>query len=82
MNTINLVVLVNIYIIQIVSVEKKLVDPLVEECSENIEETKLVNITVENKNISRCISYLVYKVLFFIFLLIIIVIAIYFVYHK
>ena len=41
-NAINLVVLVNIYIIQIVSVEKKLVDPLVEECTENIEETKLV----------------------------------------
>ena len=79
MNAINLVVLVNIYIIQIVSVEKKLVDPLVEECTENIEETKLVNITVENENNSRCISYLVYKVLFFIFLLIIIVIGIYFV---
>ena len=48
-NVINLVVFVNIYIIQIASVEKKLVDPLVEECTENIEEAKLVNITVEKK---------------------------------
>ena len=44
---------------------KKLVDPLVEECTKNIDETKLVNITVENENNSRCTSYLVYKVLFF-----------------
>ena len=35
---------------------KKLVDPLVEECTENIEETKLVNITIENENNSRCNS--------------------------
>ena len=61
---------------------KKLVDLLVEECTENIEEIKLVNITVENKNNSRCTSYIVYKVLFFIFFLIIIVIGIYFVCHK
>ena len=53
---------------------KKLVDPLVEECTKNIEETKLVNITVENKD--RCNSYVVYKVLFFIFFIIIIVISI------
>ena len=46
---------------------KKLVDPLVEECTENIDETKLVNITVENKNHSRCTSYDVYKMLFWIF---------------
>ena len=36
--------------------KKKLVDPLVEECTENIEETKLVNITIENENNSRCNS--------------------------
>ena len=29
---------------------KKLIDPLVEECTESIDETKLVNITVENEN--------------------------------
>ena len=61
---------------------KKLVDRLVEECTENIDETKLVNITVENENNCRCNSNVVYKVLFFIFLIIIIVIGIYFVYHK
>ena len=55
---------------------KKLVDPLVEECTKNIEETKLVNITVENENKDRCNSYVVYKVLFFIFFIIIIVISI------
>ena len=43
---------------------KKLINPLVEECIENIDETKLVNITLENENNSRCTSYLVYKVLF------------------
>ena len=46
---------------------KKLLDPLVEECTENIDETKLVNITVKNKNNSRSTSYDVYKVLFCIF---------------
>ena len=61
---------------------KKLIDPLVEECTENIDETKLVNITVENENTSRYISYLVYKVLFFIFFIIRCGIIIYFVYHK
>ena len=49
---------------------KKLVDPLVEECTENIEETKLVNITVENENNGRCNSYVVYMVLIFIFFII------------
>ena len=35
---------------------KELTDPLVEECIENIDETKLVNITLENENNSRCTS--------------------------
>ena len=60
---------------------KQLVDPLVEECTENINETKLVNITVENKNNDRCSSCVVYKVLSVIFFMINIVIIIYFVYH-
>ena len=60
----------------------KLVDPLVEECTEDINETKLVNITVENENKDICHSYVVYKVLFFIFFIIIIVIGIYFAYLK
>ena len=47
-NVINLVILVNIWIIQNVSVKKKLIDPLIEECTKNdADETKLVNITAE-----------------------------------
>ena len=64
---------------------KKLIDPLVEECTKNTEETKLVNITVENENKGKCNSYEIYKVLFwtfFIFFLISIGICIYFVYHN
>ena len=64
---------------------KKLIDPLVEECIENIDETKLVNITVENKNNGRGTSYDVYKVLFWIFFIFFIIdggIIICFVYHK
>ena len=61
---------------------KKFVDPIVEECTENIEEAKLVNVTVENENKDRCNSYVACKVLFFIFLIIIIVTSIYFVYLK
>ena len=64
---------------------KKLVDPLVEECTENIEETKLVNITVENENKDRCSFSIVHNVLFWIFFIFFIInsgIIIYFVYHK
>ena len=61
---------------------KKLPDPLVEECVENINETELIKVTVENKNNDRCRSYVEYKVLFVIFFMINIVIIIYFVYHK
>ena len=64
---------------------KKIVDPLVQECTQNIEETKLVNITVENENKDRCSFSIVYKVLFWIFFIFFIInsgIIIYFVYHK
>ena len=61
---------------------KKLIDSFVEECTVDIDETKLVNITIENENNSRCTSYLAYKVLFFIFFIINCGITIYFVYHK
>ena len=60
---------------------KQLVDPLVEECTENINETKLIKVTVENENKDSCRSYVVYKVLFVIFFMINIVIIIYYVYH-
>ena len=64
---------------------KKLLDPLVEECTKNIDEIKLVNITVENKNNNRYPSYDVYKVLFWLFFIVFISnsgIIIYFVYLK
>ena len=85
-NVIDLVVLVNIQIIQVVSAEnrKKLIDPLVEECTENINETSLVKKSLD-KSEDRCSSYVVYRALFwtfFIFFLISIGISIYFVYHN
>ena len=63
---------------------KKLFDPLVEECTENIDETELVKKTLD-ENEDRCNSYVVYKALFwtfFIFFLISIGISIYFVYRN
>ena len=60
---------------------KKLVDQLVEECTKNINETKLIKVNVENENKDSCRSYVVYKLLFIIFFMINIVIIIYFVYH-
>ena len=63
-NAINLVMLVNIQIIQIVSAEKKLADELIDECTETIRETKLVNITfTKNENNYECGSCIVYIVL-------------------
>ena len=65
---------------------KKLIDSLVEECTENIDETNLVKKTLDkNENKDKFNSYVVYKVLFwilFIFFIITIVISIYFVYSK
>ena len=60
---------------------KKLVDPLVEECTKNINEAKLIKVTVESENKDTCRSYVVYKVLFVIFFMINILIIVYFVYH-
>ena len=67
---------------------KKLVDPLTEECTKNIDETKLINKNGnenENENKDRCNSYMVYNALFLIFFIlfiIIIVINIYFAHRK
>ena len=53
---------------KIVSAEKKLVAPLIEECTETVEEMKLAKITLaENKNSYKCSSCTVYIVLFWIF---------------
>ena len=63
---------------------KKLVDLLVEECTENIEETKLVKKTLD-ENKDRCNSYAVYKALFWTFFIFFITnfgIGIYFVYRN
>ena len=49
---------------------KKLIDPLIEECTENINETELIKVTAENKNNDRCRSYVVYMLLFWIFFVI------------
>ena len=58
--------------------KKKLIDPLIEECTENDDETKLVNITVENEN-SSCKMYIVLMTVVFI---IFTGIIIYFVYYN
>ena len=62
---------------------KKIVELLVEKCTENIEEAKLVEKTLD-KNENKCNSYVVYKTLFwtfFVFFIINFGIGIYFVYH-
>ena len=55
--------MVNIWIIQILNVRKKLINPLIEECTENDDQIKIVNITVENENNYEFGSYIVYIVL-------------------
>ena len=63
--------------------KKKLVDKLVEECTENIEETRLVEkTTAKNENKHKCSSCTVYIVLFSIIFTINIGIVIYFVYSH
>ena len=65
---------------------KKLIDALVEECTETIEEVKLVNITIEDENsyykCSSCNVYIACIVLFSIIIAISIVIGIFFVYYH
>ena len=67
---------------QIVSVEKRLIDKLVEECSENIDEVKITRITLaedETKCKSSCTIYVVLTAIIFT---ISIGIGIYFIYYK
>ena len=62
---------------------KKLVDKLLEECTENIEEKRLVEITsAKNKNKHKCSYCTLYIVLFSIIFTINIGIATYFVYSH
>ena len=63
--------------------QKKLVDKLIDECTETIEEVKLANITVENENsYYKCSSCKVYIVFMIVVFTIFTGITIYFVYHK
>ena len=63
--------------------KKKLVDKLVEKCTKNIEEKRLVEKTsAENENKHKCHSCTLYTVLFSIIFTINIGIGIYFVYSR
>ena len=65
------------------SAGKKLVDKLVEECTENVEEVKLAKITLAKNAIRyKCCSYTLYIVLFSIIFTINIGIGTHFVYYK
>ena len=82
-NAINLVILVNIQIIQIASVKKNKTDPIIEECTENDDETKLVNITLtENENNYKHSSCKVHIVHMTVNFTIFTGIIIYFVYYN
>ena len=66
---------------KIVSAEKKLIDKLVEECTENVEEVKLAQITLaEHENVCRCSSFTLFIVLFSIIFTVSVGIGTYFVY--
>ena len=72
-----------IKIIRIINVEKKLADRLIEECTENTEETwQVEKTTAKNEKKHKCSSCTVYIVLFFIILTINVGVGIYFVYYK
>ena len=82
-NAINYAMLVNIRIIQIVSAEKKLPGKLIDECTETIEETKLVNITfTENENNYEHNSCKVYIALMIVAFTIFTGITVYLVYYN
>ena len=61
---------------------KKLVDKLIDECTETIEEVKLAKITPENENENKYSSCRVYIVLMIVVFTIFIGITIYFVYYN
>ena len=62
---------------------KKLVESITDKCTENIEEMKLVNTTVENENIYyKCSSCRVYIVIMIVVFIIFTGITIYFIYYN
>ena len=61
---------------------KKLVEPIIDECTETIEEVKLVEITVKNENNYKYSSCKVYIVFMMVFFTIFTDITIYFVYYN
>ena len=64
-------------------VKQKLVDKLVEECTDNIEETRLVKKSLaKNEDKHKCSSSTLYIVLFSIFFTINIGVGVYFVYYR
>ena len=66
-----------------VNAEKKLIDKLVEECTENIKETKIDETLAKNEHrCSSCTLYIVLFWIFFIFSVISIGIGTYFTYYK
>ena len=68
---------------KIVNLEKKLVDKLIDECTETIEEVKLAELTIfENENENKYGSCKVYIVLMIVFFTIFTGITIYFVYYN
>ena len=68
---------------EIVNVEKKLVDKLIEECTETIEEVKLAKTTLaENENENKYSSYKVCIDLMIVVFTIFTGITIYFVYYN
>ena len=63
--------------------KKKLVDRLVDECTETVEEVKLARITyAENENNYKCSSFTVYIVLMIVVFTIFTGITTYFVYYN
>ena len=66
---------------KLVSAGKKLVDKLVVECTENIDEVKIAEVTL-TKNMRKCSSCILHIVLFSIVFTINVGIGTYFVYNK
>ena len=80
--TVNVNVIKNVTLTNIVNAEKKIVDKLVDECTETIEEVKLANVTLtenENHKYSSCKVYIVFMIVVFT---IFTGITIYFVYYN